>query len=111
DTGQQVEAEGGDAEDQRLGHQPQPVAVAQEADERELVDDRKVERQQHGDDDEQRHPDPLRPRGQQARLGLVRRVEVRSSPHAYTRLISAVPKRPYGLMNRTISMTMYGTTS
>ena len=47
DPGEQVQPEGGDGEDHRLGGEADPVGVAEEADERELVDDRQVERQQH----------------------------------------------------------------
>ena len=46
DAGEQVEPEGGDGEDHRLGHDAQPVGVAEIADERDLIDHRQVERQQ-----------------------------------------------------------------
>ena len=111
DAGEQVEAEGGDGEDHRLGGEPQPVGVAEESEERQLVDHGQVEREQYHHRGERRHGDPLRPGRQQTGLGRVARVQVRTSAHRQTRLISLVPNRPYGLTNSTPSMMMYGTTS
>ena len=94
DTGEQVEPEGGDDEDHRLGDDAQPVGVAEVADERDLVDHRQVERQQHGEDHEDGRGDPLGPRRQDRRFRLVVRVQGRPLVHRYTRRISGVPNSP-----------------
>ena len=67
-TGQQVEAEGGDSQDHQERHGPHPVAVTQEADHRDLIDDRQIEGQQEQHRHEQCAHHLLGPRRQQLRL-------------------------------------------
>ena len=81
DAGEQVESERGDREDHGLRGDAEPVGVAEVADERDLIDDRQAERQQHGEDGEQRHRHALRPCRQHRRLRAVAGVEIGPAVH------------------------------
>ena len=83
--------------------QADPVGVAEEADERQLVDDRQVERQQ----DARTTSSAMRMRC--VHVGKIARLATGSwcsrfgaAAHRHTRLISGVPNRPYGRTSSTI---------
>ena len=91
-THENVQTQGSNGKAQRSVDKPKPNVVTQEANERDLINDRKIKGHQHEDQQEKTQGDFLGESGHELRLTLIGGIQVRAAPH--TRRTSSVPNIP-----------------